>query len=174
MGFLETDLTTTQPFSLRTPPLLEAWDKREVCEVSHDCTLRSPLFLTKPETEGTGGASVPYLHVTILQNHLCLLHSHVDGFHPQSWTDSLGLPSLLQSLNSTRLSGIFDPQPHSGQSPSPVSETCHHVPSLCLGSMSQNGGHQSPDSRASGHTTLSLTRSPWTNCCENYNLIIVN
>lgn len=64
-------------FLSMNPSFLEAWNKPEGCWVSHDCWapelnhLRSPLLLTKPETESTvGSLDALQLHVIILQNGL--------------------------------------------------------------------------------------------------------
>lgn len=103
-----------------------------------------------------------WMPATILQNNLMYrLHRHVDGSPSSVLTRLLALPS--QSLNLRGyLSGSrrLSPQLHSGQFPFPEYDTCHDVPNLFSGSISQNDGHQSPGSSAFGHATISLSRSP--------------
>lgn len=136
-----------------------------------DWTLRTPLLLTKPEIENTWGSlGTPHLRVTILQNNLYLLLSQADGFHPQLQRDCLVGPSLLQSLNTTRLSGIFSPLPHSGQlSLRPVIMYQVYFEGPC------------PKTMVTSHLVLEHLAtwpfpwldSPWTDCFENYNVITV-
>lgn len=88
-GFLERALTTTQPFLLVTPqssvfsPVLGAWNQSGVCWANRDCwapALAPQISFALNQTwdwkHQRGAWDALYLHATILQNHLYLLHRH--------------------------------------------------------------------------------------------------